>query len=137
SAHRPRSATPGRRWKVVVISGPVRDRRGAGARRPDDTPGGRCPRPDRFLAGYDQQGMGRLVEHVRAVRRAHHDVLDPDPEPAREVDARLDAERVPGLEALMVARDQVRLLVGLEPDPVPEPVDERVAEAAVTDHRPR
>ena len=36
----------------------------------------------------------------------------------------------PRRERLAVAGDEVRLLVALEPDPVPEPVEERIAVAA-------
>src|SRR6185312_12052044 len=68
-----------------------------------------------------------------AVVGAHHDVLDAGPEPAGPVDAGLDREGHPGLERPFVAGDDVRLLVGLEPDAVPGPVDEQVAQAGGVD----
>ena len=64
-------------------------------------------------------------------------VLDPDPELARDVDAGLDRDHVAGLEHVLRALAQPRRLVDLEPDAVAEPVAEVVLVAALADHRPR
>ena len=71
-----------------------------------------------------------------AVLGDHDQVLDPDPELARDVDAGLDRDHVAGLEHVLGGLAQPRRLVDLEPDPVAETVAEVVLVAAVADHRP-
>jgi N-acetylglucosamine-6-sulfatase len=71
---------------------------------------------------------GGPVEPVGSGRVGDHDVLEPHPEPTGEIDARLDAERVPGRERCGIAGDEVRVLVRVEPDAVTDPVDEGVGE---------
>src|SRR5437868_12767405 len=73
---------------------------------------------------------GSLVEHDRAAFAAHHDVLDPCPVAALQVDPGLDAEGGSRHERLGVPGDQIRVLVALEADAVAQPVDELRAEAA-------
>ena len=68
----------------------------------------------------------RLVEHDRPVLAADDDVLDPGAVLAREVDPGLDAEGHPGTQRQVVARDDVRVLVPLETDAVPSPMEERL-----------
>src|SRR5262245_60989371 len=79
----------------------------------------------------------RLVQPLGPVRGRDHDVLEAEPEAAREVDAGFDAERVAGLERGPVAGHDVGLLVGLDADAVAGAVDEPVAEAGVADAPPR
>src|SRR5262245_54726951 len=81
-----------------------------------------------------------LAEVVRAARGDGDDVLEADAELAREVDPRLVAERHPRLERDLAAAVEVRLLVSLEPDAVPEAVaEDRVAAgiAGALDRRKR
>ena len=56
-----------------------------------------------ILPGDHVQVTRRLVEHVGAVRTAHDDVLDARAVLAFQIDARLDAERVPDGQRLVVA----------------------------------
>ena len=59
------------------------------------------------------------------------------PEPAVEIDPRLDAERHAGLEHRRVLFLGVRRLVHLESDPVPGAMEEALAVAGGLDHRSR
>ena len=90
-----------------------------------DPPGPRTTEGPRQLADDDQLSRG-VVEPLVTVGGADHDVLDPRAVRAG-VDARLDRERHAGLEDLAVAGHDVRVLVRLQPDPVPGPVEERLA----------
>src|SRR4051794_4759078 len=78
-------------------------------------------------AGHHPELTRLVVEDDRAVGTADHDVLDPRTVSAGEVDPGLDAERRADRERLVVARDEVRLLVPLEADPVAGSVDELLA----------
>src|SRR5215218_723513 len=64
-------------------------------------------------------------------------VLVPDPEAALQIDPGLDAEHVADLQRLPVAVPQIGLLVHLEPEAVPRPVQECVPVAGLLDHRSR
>src|SRR5688500_4289046 len=99
SAHRPMAAARERRWKVVRMSGPTSVRVGRCPSGGDHTPAAVD------LAVDHQEVAGRLVEDVRPVGGADHDVLDPDTEPAGQVDARLDAESNPSAQLLLVSRN--------------------------------
>src|SRR5262249_58135492 len=92
---------------------------------------GIIPRPayvgPKRLTVDDQELARCLVQDVRPIRAADHDVLDPDPESVLEVDPRLDAEGHARAQRVGAVRHEIRILVAVEPDPVPEPMDERVA----------
>src|SRR5207247_4083701 len=75
-----------------------------------------------------------FVQPDRTIVGDRHDVFDPRPEPAREVDAGLDRERHAGLELRRVAGHDVRRLVDLKADPVAGAVDEPLAVARVVHH---
>ena len=60
-------------------------------------------------------------------------VLDPDAELARQVDARLDRHHFPRRQGVLGALREARPLVDLEPDPVAEAVAEAVAVAGGLD----
>ncbi len=64
----------------------------------------------------------------------HHDVLDPDPELPRQIDARLDGERHSGLQHRGVPGDHVGVLVHLETDAVTGPGDEVFPVAGLLNH---
>ena len=68
-----------------------------------------------------------VFKPLHAIRRAHDDVLDASAVPAGDVDAGLDGERHARLERLGVTRDDVRVLVRLEPDAVAGAVHEPLA----------
>ena len=78
----------------------------------------------------------RLVEHDRTVLATDDDVLDPRSVPAGVVDPGLDAEGHPGTQRQRVPRDDVRVLVPIETDAVPSPVEERRSVARLVDHVP-
>ena len=67
----------------------------------------------------------------------HDDVLEPQAEAAREVHARLDAERVARFERGLVAGDHIRILVRLDPDAMTGAMHERLAVAGVSQHSAR
>ena len=73
--------------------------------------------------------MVGAVERVGTRVGRHHDVLEAEPEPARDVDAGLDREGVAGLQRRAVARDDVGVLVLLDADAVTGAVDELLAPA--------
>jgi len=70
----------------------------------------------------------------QAVVAEDRDVFDADAESARDVDAGLDRKCHPGLEPLLVAAHQVRVLVPIEADAVTSAVDEALAVAGLIDH---
>src|ERR1043165_6832523 len=69
---------------------------------------------------------GRFVEALGAGLGGDDDVLDAGAAPAGKVDAGFDREGVARRQRGGVARDEVRVLVFLEADAVPRPVDEVV-----------
>ena len=73
----------------------------------------------------------RVVQPLGPARRGDHDVLEPQAEPAGQIDAGLHAERVTGHQRRGVAGDDVRVLVRLGADAVTGAVHEVVAEAGV------
>src|SRR5215207_3160025 len=94
---------------------------------PDDTALRQSPpKPEarQRSAGNDEELAGGLVEGDGTRLATHDDVLDARPVAALEIDPGLDAERVARLHRLAVARDEVRLLVALEPDAVPGAMEE-------------
>src|SRR5262245_65022403 len=112
---------------------------GQSGRGPPSTDGTRLARSSPAagpLAVDHAQGPGRVVQHDGTVGTTDDDVLDPGAIAAREVDPRLDAECHPRAERLVVAGHQVRVLVALEADSVPGPVDERLAIALAVDDVP-
>src|SRR4051812_41653621 len=96
--------------------------------RPTGPPGG----PGRSAVD-DPQLPGLVVQDDRAGRTADDDVLDPGAVASRHVDPRLDAEGHPRRERLAVARDEVWVLVTLQPDPMAGPVEELLAVALAID----
>src|SRR6476646_6488140 len=82
----------------------------------------------------DREVARRLVEAFGPRRSRDDDVLEPQAEAPGHVDARLDAERVPGCERGAVATDDVRILVRLRTDAVTGAMHEVLAVAAVVDH---
>ena len=94
----------------------------------------RRERPARPTSAVDDsRSRGASLRTIGPVLAADHDVLDPRAVPALEVDAGLHAERHPRRQRLRVARDEVGLLVALEPDPVARPVEELRAVARRVD----
>src|SRR5262249_42121017 len=72
-------------------------------------------------------------QHLRAVVRDDDEVLDADAAEAGEVDARLDGDDVASLERARILGVQVRQLVHLQAEAVPEAVAEERAEAGRLD----
>ena len=72
-----------------------------------------------------------MFERIGPVRAHHHDVLEPHPEATGEVDPRLDREGVAHRQRRPVPGHQIGILVLLDPDPVPGPVDEVLPEAGL------
>ena len=75
--------------------------------------------------------VSSLVNRDRVLETVVRDddvVLDPDAEPAREVDARLDGDDVAGGERVGALGGEPRRLVDLQPEPVAEAVAERARE---------
>src|SRR4029453_17541802 len=107
-----------------------------GRPRPAGPPGPRhsagtmpaCPRP--WCLAHDPQVARGGVEAAAAVVGADDDVLDPGPVVATGVDAGPDREGPARLQRLVVAGDDVGVLVLLQPDPVAGPVHEQLAVAA-------
>src|SRR5688572_1146151 len=86
----------------------------------------------------DRERVIRSVQRFGATVIAEdRDVLDADAEPTREVDAGLDREGHARLEPLVVAAYEVRMLVSVEPDPMPGAVDEALTVSGVVDHAAR
>src|SRR5213593_3440706 len=83
----------------------------------------------------------RVVRSVQwfgaAVVSEERDVLDADAEPTRDVDAGLDRERHSGLQLLVIAADEIWVLMAVEADAVSRAVDEPLAVASLVDHAPR
>src|SRR5918999_1771290 len=88
------------------------------------------------LADGDQL-LSELRQPLAAAVRDQHHVLDPDAAAPRQVDARPAGEDVARLERVGRLGPRRRRLVHLQPDPVPEPVAEVLAEARRRDHVPR
>ena len=84
-------------------------------------------------AADEDEVPGRHVQRVRPAVRGDDDVLDARAVPAVEVDARLDAEGIARLERPRVARNDVRVFVALETNPVAGSMDEVLPEARVGD----
>src|SRR5438046_9830669 len=113
SAHRPMEAAMARRWKVVVIVGPVLDSPGLAPapgmipppRRAEHAGPARSRRG--LLAGHDPELPRGLVQHVGTSVATDHDVLDPHAILTGDVDPGLDAERDPGRERLPIAGDRI------------------------------
>src|SRR4249919_3117128 len=81
---------------------------------------GRAAMKGRASSAVDDVQLARgHVEGDGAVRSADHDVFDPGAVFVDEVDTRLDREDHPLAERLMVAGDDVGILVTFEADPVP------------------
>ena len=78
----------------------------------------------RHVLGNDDQRLLVSRQPLAAVVRDEHHVLDPDPADARQVDARLAADEVPGLQLVGRLRPERGRLVYLEADPVAESTDE-------------
>src|SRR2546428_7091010 len=73
----------------------------------------------------DRERVIRSVQRFGAtVVPEDRDVLDPDAEPTRDIDAGLDRERHSGLEPLAVPANQIRMLVSLQADAVSRPAHE-------------
>src|SRR5438093_10656820 len=86
----------------------------------------------------DRERVIRSVQRLGAAIVAEdRDVLDADAEPTRDVDAGLDRERHSGLELLVVAADEIRMLVSVQADAVSGAVDEPLAITGLVDHVPR
>src|SRR5271165_1796277 len=120
------------RW--IVASRPPRQNCARGRAQPAGTPsraaGGR-------LLVADDQVLVEPVEHSGAAVLHRYQVLDPDPEPARQVDAGLDGHDVADYQRVGGAPRQVRRLVDLQADPMTEPVAEALPIPAFVDDRPR
>lgn len=84
-------------------------------------------RHDQGELGDDHQAPIGLVQLIHPSLGAHHDVLDAHPEPTGEIDPRLDRECHPRLQEEVVSFDHVRMLMNLEADAMPSPVDEEPA----------
>src|SRR5919197_870503 len=74
---------------------------------------------------HDRERVVGGVQRLRAsIVGDDRDVLDTHAEAAGEVNAGLDGERHTRAKRLGVPRDEVRMLVAVEADPVPGPMDE-------------
>src|SRR6266851_7609916 len=86
----------------------------------------------------DRERVIRSVQRLgAAVVAEDRDVLDANAEPTRDIDAGLDRERHARLEGLVVAADEVRMLVPVETDAVSGAVDEPFAVTGLVDNAPR
>src|SRR5437764_2621376 len=85
----------------------------------------------------DRQLLRERAQHIAARFGNDDQVLDPDAELAREVDPRLDRDRVAGLELAFRARGEPRVLMDVQAHPVAEPVAEVLAVPRRLDHLAR
>src|SRR6476620_7381552 len=85
----------------------------------------------------DVDAVVGVVQPSAAVLGDGDDVLDPDPEPAGEVDAGLDGEAHARLQGLLLALDHVRRLVRRDADAVTGAMDELGAVPRLGDDRTR
>ena len=92
-------------------------------------------RPAQPSTTYSSRGAS--LRTMRAVRAADDDVLDPGPVTSRPGRSRARPRRPSRPQRLVVAGDDVRLLVALEADAVPGPVEERLAVALGLDRPAR
>src|SRR6266702_5490174 len=83
-------------------------------------------------SSHNHEVAAAVVQPGSALLGADHDVLDPRAVPTR-VDPRLDGECHSRFERLRVARHDVWILVRLQADAVPGPVDEEGAIAGLAD----
>src|SRR5205085_12202946 len=72
----------------------------------------------------DRQLLRERAQHIAARFGNDDQVLDPDAELAREVDPRLDRDRVAGLDLAFRAPSEPRALSDVQAHPVPVPVAE-------------
>src|SRR5205085_6728804 len=110
----------------------------AGDTRTPERPLTRRPRA-RSARGlvHDREGVvGAIQRDDTAVIPDDRDVFDAYAEAAGEVHPGLDRERHSGLEALLVTRDQIGMLVSVEADAMAGAVDEVLAEPPVRDDLP-
>ena len=110
-------------------------------RAPDGTPCGSDPcgtggRQDSCRLLDDPHLMGGLVRPPSAFRSNGHDVFNPNAVPPRKIDAGFNGKAHAGVQSLGFALHHVRRLMGCQPDPVPDAVDEVFAVAGVGNHRP-
>ena len=82
---------------------------------------------DRLRVAHSSRSYGKLGQHLRAVLRHEHEILEPDAAVAVPVEARLERDDVARDELAVDAAD-TRLLVHLEPDAVAGGVVEAVPE---------
>src|SRR5207244_12955256 len=86
----------------------------------------------------DRERVIRSVQRLGAiVVTEDRDVLDANAEPTWDVDAWLDRECHSGLELLVVAADEIRMLVSVQADAVSGAVDDPPAMTGLVDHVPR
>src|SRR6185312_9256409 len=85
-------------------------------------------------SAHDSKVAARVVQPPAAVGGRGDDVLDPYPEPPRQVDPGLDREAHAGLDRTGLALDHVRRLVDREADAVAGAVDEPLAVPGAGDH---
>src|SRR4051794_24931524 len=86
-----------------------------------------------FRLELDQLARGRPDDDAPAVGDLHH-VLDPDAADPREVDPGLDRHDGASRERVVLLASKARRLVDLEPDPVAQAVQERIAVPGPLDH---
>src|SRR5215472_2274023 len=83
--------------------------------------------------GQPAMGVG---EHPAAAGLDQHVVFDPDAAPSRNVNTGLDRDHHPLLEDGGAARVETGILMSLQPQTMPDSVDEAVGKPALADHRP-
>src|SRR5690349_9274271 len=91
----------------------------------------------RDYAALRRQVVRVVGQVLRPVRRDEHEVLEADAAVARAVEARLDGDDVARAERRLGDQPEAGLLVHLEADAVPEPVEEAVRERHPVLLRPR
>src|SRR5690625_4452244 len=82
-------------------------------------------------SGDGDELMGTAIDRLYAVVGDQHDVLDAGAVLSWYVEARLNGEGHPRHEWSCVAGHEVRLLVGLQTDPMPDAMDEVLAKTGV------
>src|SRR6185437_14451048 len=77
-----------------------------------------------------------VIQPPAAVGRDGHNVLDPNPEPACEIDSRFHREAHAWHERLLFTLDHVRRLVSGDSDPMTGAMNELLAVSRLRDHLP-
>src|SRR5699024_8463298 len=125
----PRCSSRFTRWCTAEVDSPVSFPSSVNDSRPSAVSAAMIRRSVSSIASATEVSdvAGTLVQPLRTVVGAHHDVFDPGAVATGEIDPRLDRERHARFEHQLVAVGDVGLLMGLDSDPVARTVQERLA----------